>query len=185
MTTLLEHPNIQALVTRMSVADYHKLGELGLLPEKIELIDGVLINKMPKSPKHTYIINAISKILRKIFEQKGFYIQIEQPITTRKSEPEPDVSVIQGAERNHYSEHPTTARLIVEVSITTYDLDFQKQFIYADANVPEYWLINLKDMEVEVYKNPDAGKYLEKRIYRSTDSIEIEGTVIELKEFLI
>ena len=72
MTTLLEHPNIQALVTRMSVAD-HKLGELGLLPEKIELIDGVLINKMPKSPKHTYIINAVSKILRKIFEQKVLY----------------------------------------------------------------------------------------------------------------
>ena len=43
MTTLLEHPSVQALVTRMSVADYHKLGELGLLPEKIELIDGVLI----------------------------------------------------------------------------------------------------------------------------------------------
>lgn len=184
MTTLLEHPSVQALVTRMSVVDYHKLGELGLLPEKIELIDGVLINKMPKSPKHTYIINAVSKLLRKIFEQKGYYIQIEQPITTRKSEPEPDISVIQGTEKTHYSEHPNTARLVVEVSITTYDLDFQKQFIYADANVSEYWLINLKDMEVEVYKNPASGKYLEKKIYRSMDSIEIEGTIIELKDFL-
>ena len=54
MTTLLEHPSVQALVTRMSVADYHKLGELGLLPEKIELIDGVLINKMPKFPKQNF-----------------------------------------------------------------------------------------------------------------------------------
>ena len=39
-------------------------------------------------------------------------------------------------------------------------------------------------MEVEVYKNPAGGKYLEKKIYRPTDSIEIEGTIIELKEFL-
>ncbi len=184
MTTLLEHPNVQALVTRMSVADYHKLGELGLLPEKIELIDGVLINKMPKPPKHTYIINAVSKFLRKIFEPKGFYIQVEQPITTPQSEPEPDISVIQGSEKNFYSEHPATARLVVEVSLTTYDLDFQKQFIYAESNVSEYWLINLKDMEVEVYKNPASGKYLEKRIYRSSDSIEVEGTKVELKDFL-
>ena len=181
MTTLLEHPSVQALVTRMSVADYHKLGELGLLPEKIELIDGVLINKMPKFPKHAYVIDFLTNTLRKIF-QTSFIVRSEQPISTKKSEPEPDISVIFGEFK---SSHPTTARLVIEVSLTTYDLDFQKQFIYAEALVAEYWLINLKEMEIEVYKNPVSGKYLEKRIYRSTDSIEIEGTAIELKEFLV
>ena len=184
MTTLLEHPNIQALVTRMSVADYHKFGELGLLPEKIELIDGVLINKIPNSPKHAYVIDFLINKFRKIFIT-NYFIRSEQPISTKKSEPEPDVSIICGDLSEYKLSHPTTARLVVEVSITTYDLDFQKQFIYADANVPEYWLINLKDMEVEVYKNPAGGKYLEKKIYRPTDSIEIEGTTIELKEFLV
>ncbi|HMV42810.1 MAG TPA: Uma2 family endonuclease [Leptospiraceae bacterium] len=81
-------------------------------------------------------------------------------------------------------EHPATARLVIEVSLTTYDLDFQKQFIYADALVMEYWLINLKEIEVEVYKEPNSGKYLEKKIDRSKDSIEIEGHQIQLKEFL-
>ena len=47
---------------------------------------------------------------------------------------------------------------------------------------PEYWLINLKDMEVEVYKILMQGKIFRK-IYRPTDSIEIEGTKLELKEF--
>lgn len=184
MTTLLEHPSVQALVTRMSVADYHKLGELGLLPEKIELIDGVLINKMPKSPKHAYVIDFLTNTLRKIF-QTSFIVRSEQPISTKKSEPEPDISVIFGELADFKSSHPTTARLVIEVSLTTYDLDFQKQFIYAEALVAEYWLINLKEMEIEVYKNPVSGKYLEKRIYRSTDSIEVEGTAIELKEFLV
>ena len=95
MITLLEHPSVQALVTRMSVADYHKLGELGLLPEKIELIDGVLINKMPKSPKHAYVIDFLTNTLRKIF-QTSFIVRSEQPISTKKSEPEPDISVIFG-----------------------------------------------------------------------------------------
>ena len=184
MTTLLEHPSVQALVTRMSVADYHKLGELGLLPEKIELIDGVLINKMPKFPKHAYVIDFLTNTLRKIF-QTSFIVRSEQPISTKKSEPEPDISVIFGELADFKSSNPTTARLVIEVSLTTYDLDFQKQFIYAEALVAEYWLINLKEMEIEVYKNPVSGKYLEKRIYRSTDSIEIEGTAIELKEFLV
>ncbi len=48
----------------------------------------------------------------------------------------------------------------------------------------EYWLINLKEIEVEVYKEPNSGKYLEKKIDRSKDSIEIEGHQIQLKEFL-
>jgi len=184
MTTLLEHPSVQALVTRMSVADYHKLGELGLLPEKIELIDGVLINKMPKSPKHAYVIDFLTTLFRKIF-LANYVVRSEQPISTQESEPEPDISVIYGVLNDYKLSHPTTARLVVEVSLTTYDLDFQKQFIYADALVAEYWLINLKELEVEVYKNPASGKYLEKRIYRSTDSIEVEGNIIELKEFMV
>jgi Uma2 family endonuclease len=183
MITLLEHPSVQALVTRMSVVDYHRFGELGLLPEKVELIDGVLINKMPKSPKHAYVIDFLTNVFRKIF-QTNFIVRSEQPISTKKSEPEPDVSIIYGTLNEYKLSHPTTARLVVEVSLTTYDLDFQKQFIYADALVAEYWLINLKDMEIEVYKNPVSGKYLEKKIYRSIDSIEIEGTIIELKDFL-
>lgn len=183
MSNLLEHPNIQALVTRMSVADYHKLGELGVLPEKIELIDGVLINKMPKSPKHAFVIDFLATLLRKIFGV-GYFVRSEQPISTLNSEPEPDISVISGTLNDYKLSHPTTARLVVEVSLTTYDLDFQKQFIYAEAEVAEYWLVNLKEMEIEVYKNPSSGKYLERKIYRATDSIELEGTTISLKEIL-
>ncbi len=93
MTTLLEHPAVQALVNRMSLADYHRLAELGLIPEKIELIDGVLINKMPKSPKHAYTVDYLLSIFRNIFQQ-NFIIRSEQPISIGNSEPEPDISII-------------------------------------------------------------------------------------------
>lgn len=181
MPTLLEHPNIQAMVSRMSVADYQKLGSLGLLSEKIELIQGVIFNKMPKSPKHAYVIDFLTNCFREIFRTR-FLIRSEQPITTKTSEPEPDISIIEGNLTSFKTVHPSSARLIVEVSLTTYDLDFQKQFVYAEALVNEYWIINLKDKEVEVYKNPSSGKYLEKRIYSAKDFIEIEGTKIELEE---
>jgi Uma2 family endonuclease len=173
------------LLYRMNISDYNKLGEIGILPEEVELINGFIVLKIPKSPKHTFTVNYLAKVLRNIFESKEYFVQIEQPITTSDSEPEPDISVIKGTEKSFSSEHPTTARLVVEVSLSTYELDFQKQNIYANALISEYWIINLKDNELEVYKNPVSGKYLEKRIYHSADVIQFETTEIILNEFLV
>lgn len=184
MTTILENKNIQSMIAKISLKDYHKLGELGFLSEKMELIEGVIFNKMPKSPKHTFLVNSIAKILISIFNEKDFYVQIEQPISIQDSEPEPDISVIEGNQKDYSNNHPTSARLVVEISLTTYELDFRKQFVYAKANIPEYWLFNLNNFEVEVYKNPNSEKYLNKKIYLSSDFLEIEGTKINLKEFL-
>lgn len=183
MTTLLEHPEVQALVNRMSLSDYHRLAELGLLPEKIELIDGVLINKIPKSPKHAYAVDYLLSVFRNIFQQ-NFIIRSEQPLSIGNSEPEPDISIIPGTLDDFRNSHPNTGRLTVEISASTYELDFQKQFIYADALVPEYWIINLKEKELEVYKNPSSGKYLEKKIFRSSDTVGLEGTKISLQTIL-
>lgn len=183
MTTLLEHPAVQALVNRMSLTDYHRLAELGLLPEKIELIDGVLINKKPKSPKHAYTVDYLLSIFRNIFQQ-NFIIRSEQPISIGNSEPEPDISIIRGTLGDFRNSNPDTARLTVEISMSTYELDFQKQFIYADAKVEEYWIINLKEKELEVYKSPSSGKYLEKKVFRSSDTVELEGTKISLDTIL-
>lgn len=183
MTALLEHPAVQALVNRMSLADYHRLTELGLLPEKIELIDGLLINKMHKSPKHAFTVDYLLSVFRNIFRE-NFIIRSEQPLSIGNSEPEPDISIISGTLIDFRNSHPDTARLAVEISVSTYELDYQKQFIYADALVPEYWIINLKEKELEVYKNPSSGKYLEKKIFRSSDTIELEGTKISLQTIL-
>ena len=184
MKAFLEQSENQ-LLYRMSISDYNKLGEIGILPEEVELINGFIVHKIPKSPKHTFTVNYLAKVLRNIFESKEYFVQIEQPITTSDSEPEPDISIIKGTEKSFSSEHPTTARLVVEVSLSTYELDFQKQNIYANALISEYWIVNLKDNELEVYKNPVSGKYLEKRIYHSADVVHIETKEITLSEFLV
>ena len=116
---------------------------------------------------------------------KYFIIRIEQPITTEDSEPEPDISVVFGTREDFKTGHPKTARLVVEISINSYDLDYEKQFIYAKANIEEYWLFNINSKEVEVYKKPQNGKYSEMKIYRETDSISINDSEISLAQFLI
>lgn len=181
MANLLEYPSIQSQIKQTSIEEYHQLTELGLLPQNVELIRGVIIKKMPKSPEHAYIIDFLLSVFRNIFKS-NYLIRSEQPITTSDSEPEPDISVIRGTLSDFKFSHPKTARLVVEVSFTTYELDFQKQYIYAEVLVDEYWLVNLKTNEIELYKNPVNGKYLERRIYQMEDAISVEGASLSLKE---
>mgnify|MGYP001603778971 FL=1 len=68
------------------------------------------------------------------------------------------------------------------MSKTSYDLDFDKQYIYAEANIPEYWLVNLEKSETEVYRRPEAGQYLERTIYGKGKEIPLEGGLISLDE---
>ena len=75
------------------------------------------------------------------------------------SEPEPDVAVVRGHQRDYIRAHPDTAVLVVEVSDSTLDYDRRRKGpAYARAEVPEYWVVNLVDHLVEVYRDPMADR---------------------------
>lgn len=181
MHEVLDKPSTRARVSKITVAGYHHLYEQGLIGEKNELIRGVIIEKMPKSPEHVYAIQCLLEYLGAVFGS-GYCLRKEDPITLADSEPEPDISVVLGKPSDFAKEHPTSARLIVEVCKTSYDLDYDKQFIYAEANIPEYWLVNLEKSETEVYRRPEGGQYLERTIYGKAKQIPLEGGLISLDE---
>src|SRR5207302_6025873 len=81
----------------LSVNAYHALGELGLIPEKTELLYGQIYRKMPKSPFHRFLAQRLLRLLQQI-QLVDCFIWQEQPITCAESEPEPDLSVIRGRE---------------------------------------------------------------------------------------
>jgi Uma2 family endonuclease len=181
MVDLLEKSATRAMVAKLSVAGYQRLYEQGLISGKNELIRGVIIEKMSKSPEHAFAIILLLEKFAKFFAN-GYCLRKEDPITLADSEPEPDIAVVSGNHAMYAKQHPTMARLIVEISKTTYDLDYDKQFIYAEANIPEYWLVNLEKSEVEVYRRPEAGRYLERTIYSKGKEIPLEGGLINLDE---
>ena len=78
-------------------------------------------------------------------------------VAGKRSVPEPDVAVVPGRKTDYLSAHPTTALLIVEVADSSLGQDrITKSWIYAKAGVPEYWLVNLRDDCVEVFRDPDT-----------------------------
>ena len=88
----------------LSVEAYHALGEAGLIPEKTELLHGLVFKKMPKSPLHRALAQRLANLFRKLIGN-GFVVWTEQPIVCVDSEPEPDVSVIKGREEDFWDRH--------------------------------------------------------------------------------
>ena len=95
----------------------------------------------------------------------------EDPLTFADSEPEPDISVVKGNEGDYDDALPTTARLVIEVAVTTVQLDRAKVALYAEANIPECWLVLGKKEVVEVYTEPSAGQYTQRRVYSRHETL--------------
>ena len=168
MESVLDSPSLRHQVTPLSVEAYHALGDLGMLEEKSELLQGFVFPKMPKSPRHRIICQKLLNALRAA-ASKGISVWQEQPISCGNSEPEPDISVVRGEETDFAKHHPVTAALVIEVSINSLDRDLKKAGIYAAAGVEEYWIIRPEENFADVYTLPGDGGYACVRRWRRTE----------------
>jgi len=173
---------------RWTTNTYFRLGELGLLDDgRTELIDGEIIVMSPQGGRHAQIVSRLRRALQAAF---GLENDVRVQSTMRLSEttaPEPDVSVIAGDPIDH-PDLPTTALLVAEVSDSTIKFDReQKELVYARANIPEYWLVNLKTNQVEVRRQPTAAGYKEILTFEVGDQIApvtLPGVQIAVVSFL-
>lgn len=166
---------------RITVPQYHAMIHSGALTEDnpIELLQGWLVQKMPKKPKHSTITRIIRKHLAELLPP-GWYTDSQEPLTTSDSEPEPDVMIVRGTETDYLYHHPEPedVALVVEVSDATLHRDQTlKKQLYAAAAIPVYWIINVPDNQVEVYSHPFIGStgpdYRQRQTYRPSDSIPV------------
>ena len=133
-TMLLQEPTIMQRAMPITVEQYHALFAQGLIPESAELLEGVIIEKMPKSPLHAYILLALLKLLQDVVTAKN-HVRPEQPITCRRSEPEPDLAVVVGRAEDYVHAHPQTAEIVIEIAVSSAEIDRRKAAIYAEAGV--------------------------------------------------
>ncbi|MEO8353886.1 MAG: Uma2 family endonuclease [Chthoniobacteraceae bacterium] len=170
MTEILEIPEVRQRVSPLSVEEYHRLGEFNENGRRTELIRGIVIEKMSKSPKHSSLSTRLyQKVLALLPD--GYLARKEEPLTFRDSEPEPDISVFVGEAKEFETCHPRTADLVVEVAVSSAALDRVNAALYAEAGVKEYWIILGVGQTVEVYREPLDARYREMRIYRVGDEI--------------
>jgi Uma2 family endonuclease len=123
--------------------------------DRVELLDGVLIAHEPQGSRHAAAVALTRAALEKAFG-RGYHAREEKPLALDPlSEPEPDIVVVRGTPRHYRNAHPSTPLVMVEVADSSLRFDRRdKGRIYARAGVPDYWLLNLLDDVLEVYREP-------------------------------
>ncbi len=155
----------------MSVADYHDLCETSPRLIRTELVRGIIVEKVRRTPQHSFIATKLSHAVC-AQEPDGFLVRNNSALTFSDSELEPDISIVSGGEWDFAAAHPTTAELAVEIATASALLERELIPLYAEAGVKEYWIILAERHEVEVYRHPDGGRYREVRTCTSGETIE-------------
>jgi hypothetical protein len=139
-----------------TVDEYYKMGELGFFEEqRTELIEGEIIIEESITPPEAVGIRLVSDVLRKLFDS-GYVNSTRLPLRLSNfSEPDPKVFITKGEIRDFAKAHPTTAEIIVEVAQNNLDY-FQKRkaSLYGKYSIQDYWILNLKNKRLEVYRCP-------------------------------
>lgn len=125
--------------------------------DPVELLGGELIVAEPQGSAHCTAIGLIEDALRSVLGP-GWVVRTQGPIALDdESEPEPDVAVVPGARRDYARAHPARPVLVVEVAESSLALDrLRKGSLYARAGLADYWILNLVDRVLEVYRQPVA-----------------------------
>ncbi len=181
-SSLLENSEIRKHIHHMTIEEYHRLGESGILGGNVELLEGIVIEKMPKSPLHIYILDSILEWFRSNFEKK-YWIRSEQPLSINASEPEPDLSIVKGNRDDFIHQHPQTAELIIEIAMSSLSIDKEKAKIYAEANIPFYWIVDANRRGIFQYSEISEGRYLSETFFSFEDNIYFQSAGVAVKEF--
>jgi len=170
---------------RFTPDQFEQLGRLGLFDHlRVELIGGEIVQMPPIGPEHsvgkTYTASAWQR--RK---QPKWHVRVDDPLRIGDSEPVPDVAIVPGKPSDYRAHHPTTALLVIEIADTSLEYDrTEKMSLYAAAGILEYWIVNLVERCVEVYRepaSPAAGTAFNAR-YRALRYYGLDETVQPLFE---
>ncbi len=137
--------------------EYYRLADLKFFQgRRVELIEGQVIDRAAMKSPHAIAIDLIDAALKPVFRE-GYYIRQQKPfIISDISEPAPDIAVVPGSIRDYAEAHPTTAVLLIEVADISLRYDRKvKGSLYAKAGIAEYWIVNLGNRQLEIYRDPE------------------------------
>jgi Uma2 family endonuclease len=169
MSTVLQEPHIH-LWTRH---EFEKMDETGFFANtRVELINGRVFEMPPMKPAHATSLSKTSEVLGQILPA-GCHVRQQAPLNLGiMDEPFPDFAVVFGDVDTYAAEHPVTALLVIEVSDSTLVHDRTEKFLqYAQAGIPEYWIVNLVDRQLEIFRDPQHARYLTQIVIREMESI--------------
>lgn len=152
---------------RWSIDDYHQIINTGILADRrVELIAGEILTMVPESADHTYMWGSLTARLSQMLGDRAL-VRPPAPITLSQSEPEPDIAIVAGTWRDYAQRHPSAAEIFLLIEISRSTLHFDRTVkapLYAAEGIAEYWILNLGDRRLEVYRQPEHGEYRDRQV---------------------
>lgn len=177
-------------ITRYSVDDYEEMVRRGVLTEndRVVLIRGEIVPKMAIGPKHSLCVKRFNHLLVPRTVGRAI-VGVQDPIRLDDSEPEPDLSLALPPIERYTTRHPGPADLLLVVEVADSSLDDDRNImrpLYAEAGIVEFWIVNLVDECLDVYRDPRPdGTYGYDRVFRRGESVEVAalpGVVVAVDE---
>jgi Uma2 family endonuclease len=148
---------------RFTVEEYRRMAEAGILrpDERVELVRGVVRKMSPKNWAHVMASKSVYDLLRDALQGRAsVYFEVPLAAEGIDSEPEPDVLVCSNPDPRAYRSRRTNPLLVIEIADSSLEYDLgEKASLYAQAGVPEYWVVNLVDRALAVFRKLEKGSY--------------------------
>jgi Uma2 family endonuclease len=160
--------------------EYHRMGEVGILKpsDRVELIRGEIVEMSPMGSRHYAFVNNLNRLLVVRLTDRAI-VAVQGPVVLADdSEPEPDLAVIRHRtepykERLAFKED---ALLLIEVAESSLAYDRSTKLgLYAEAGIPEYWVVDCIGQSVDIYRTPDAGRYRDVSRVEGAASISLQA----------
>jgi Uma2 family endonuclease len=160
-----------------TVQDYHQMSELGILDpsERTELIAGQIVLMTAKGTPHVLTLRLLAKALESFLGERAVFVSTQDPIRLDNfSEPEPDLAIVKGDIFDYADRHPVAEDiyLVIEVADSTLKQDCEvKDKLYARSNIAEYWVVDIKNRQVQIFRNPTPTGYTSQLILTEVHSV--------------
>jgi Uma2 family endonuclease len=161
---------------RLTVADYHRLGETGVLggDDRVELLEGQLVDMSPIGPRHALAVDALTELLVHAAAGRAA-VRVQNPIVLDdSSEPQPDFTLLRKPWHGYPEAHPRPpdVYLVIEVADSSLEFDLgAKLELYARAGIREFWVVDLTSNRVLVHRSRGDGRY------GSITSVDMSGAL--------
>lgn len=157
-----------------TVADFYRMGEVGLFApdERIELIEGELIDMPPIGSRHANQVDILARLLMRALPDSA-RMRVQNPVRLSDvSEPQPDIVVARDRDYSSGHPRPEDILLLIEVADTTLEFDRKVKLpLYARHGIAEVWVLDVQKAELAIWSEPSAGEYVRHTTPRPDQSV--------------
>lgn len=174
----------------INVDEYYKMAEVGILKadDAVELIQGEIFQMSPIGSRHAAIVDYLAKVMNQLFDGKAI-VRVQNPIRfDSNNEPEPDISLLKYRSDYYSTAHPGSADLLALIEVTGSSIRFDREVkapLYAAHNIPECWIIDLDNNQIEYFSKPQGHTYTETRVVGPGAEVWLMGEKFAVNELLI